>query len=205
MSNWTFNIQRAISHTLLVEVGYVGSKVTHLYWNRQHNQNDPADTEYGSALTSLVAESLLRYDHHGSGKHAKRSPSAQALRPYPQYGDVLIFRDPYGDQNYESMTVKVQKQARTGFHVHSGVHALEDHRQHSPVQHLGGGTLERAYNANYNRSVEANDVPQRLVLSYIYEVPFGKGGGTLRRASALMSWEDGRSVESRYSKAAALS
>jgi hypothetical protein len=31
------------------------------------------------------------------------------------------------------------------------------------------------YNPNYNRTLEPNDIPQRLVLSYLYDLPFGKG------------------------------
>jgi hypothetical protein len=48
------------------------------------------------------------------------------------------------------------------------------------------------YNANYNRSVEANDVPQRLVLSYIYDLPFGKGRPYMNHglpAMVLGGWE----------------
>ena len=35
-------------------MGYVGSKFTHLFWNRQHNQNDPAELSYGPDLLKLV-------------------------------------------------------------------------------------------------------------------------------------------------------
>ena len=31
----------------------------------------------------------------------------------------------------------------------------------------------RFYDPNYSRSLESNDVPQRLVLSFLYELPFG--------------------------------
>ena len=37
------------------------------------------------------------------------------------------------------------------------------------------GPSNALYNANYNRSLEANDVPQRLVFSYIYDLPVGHG------------------------------
>ena len=50
LSDWTFSIQREITPTLLAEIGYVGSKMTHLFWNRQHNQNPDADVSYGVGI-----------------------------------------------------------------------------------------------------------------------------------------------------------
>jgi len=39
--NWNFSIQRQLSEKSLVEVGDVGTKATHLFWNRFDNANDP--------------------------------------------------------------------------------------------------------------------------------------------------------------------
>jgi hypothetical protein len=54
------------------------------------------------------------------------------------------------------------------------------------------GPSNALYNAKYNRSVEANDVPQRLVLSYIYDLPLGKGKQYMNHGIASMvlgGWE----------------
>jgi hypothetical protein len=191
MSNWTFNIQRTISENTLVEIGYVGSKVTHLYWNRQHNQDDPAILKYGSALTSLVPNPY--YGKITTGPVSTQNITlAQSLRPFPQYGDVLIFRDPYGDQNYESMTLKVQKQLSHGFMATLGYTLSKTIANTAQSNTWVVGPSNAMYNANYNRSVEANDVPQRLVLSYIYDLPFGTGKQYLNHglpAMVLGGWE----------------
>ena len=41
IANWNFSIQRQVNSNLLAEVAYVGSKATHLFWNRMENANDP--------------------------------------------------------------------------------------------------------------------------------------------------------------------
>jgi hypothetical protein len=174
ISNWTFNIQREITPTLLAEVGYVGSKVTHLYWNRQHNQDNPSILSLGSAITSQVANPYFGTITTGPVSTPTVALN-QLLRPYPQYGDVLIFRDPYADMNYESMTVKVQKQASHGFLFTLGYTLSKTIASTAQSNTWVVGPSNALYNAKYNRSVEANDVPQRLVLSYIYDLPLGKG------------------------------
>jgi hypothetical protein len=54
------------------------------------------------------------------------------------------------------------------------------------------GPSDAMSNANYNRSIEANDVPQRLVLSYIYDFPVGYGQRFLNHgiaATILGGWQ----------------
>ncbi len=41
LGNWTLSIQRQVNAETLAEVGYVGTKTTHLFWNRMENANDP--------------------------------------------------------------------------------------------------------------------------------------------------------------------
>ena len=174
LSNWTFNIQREVTDTMLAEIGYVGSKVTHAYWNRMHNMDDPALLKYGSALTSLVPNPY--YGKITTGPVSSQFITlAQSLRPFPQYGDVLIFRDPYGNQNYHSFIARVQKQASHGLMLTMAYTLSKTIADTAQSNTWVVGPSNSLYNAKYNRSIEANDVPQRLVFSYIYDVPFGKG------------------------------
>ncbi|MGI8990560.1 MAG: carboxypeptidase regulatory-like domain-containing protein [Bryobacteraceae bacterium] len=191
LSNWTFNIQREITPSLIAEVGYVGSKMTHLFWNRQNNQNDPALLTLGSKLTSQVSNPF--YGNVTTG--ILGTPTVQLrqlLRPYPQYGDILIFRDPYADMEYESMTLRIQKQMSHGFLFTLGYTLSKTIASTAQSNTWVVGPSNALYNAKYNRGLEANDAPQRLVLSYIYEVPFGKGRQYLNTgiaAWALGGWE----------------
>ncbi len=191
LGNWTFNIQREVTPSLLVEIGYVGSKVTHLYWNRQRNQDNPLILNLGSQLTQQVANPFFGKITTGPVSTPTVALN-QLLRPYPQYGDVLIFRDPYGNMEYESMTMKVQKQMSHGFTATMAYTLSKTIADTAQSNTWVVGPSNALYNAKYNRSVEANDVPQRLVLSYIYDLPFGKGKQYLSHGPAgwvLGGWE----------------
>ena len=52
--NWTANIQRMITPTLLFEIGYVGSRTLHVAQNRFYNQNSPDLLPLGSSLLEQV-------------------------------------------------------------------------------------------------------------------------------------------------------
>ena len=191
LSDWSFSIQREITPTMLAEIGYVGSKFTHLYWNRQHNQNDPAELSYGSNLLKSVPNPF--YGEITTG--ALSTPTVQLrqlLRPYPQYQDVLIFRDAYGDMHYESMTARVVQQYASGLQFQLAYTLSKTIANTAQSNTWVVGPSNALYNPNYNRSLEANDVPQRLVLSYIYDLPFGPKKRFLNRgaiATALGGWE----------------
>jgi hypothetical protein len=191
LSDWTLSIQREITPTLLAEVGYVGSKMTHLYWNRQHNQNPDTQISLGPQLTQSVPNPFFGKITTGA-LSAATVQRRQLLRPYPQYQDVLIFRDPYGDMSYESMTLRVQKQMSHGLQMSLGYTLSKTIANTAQSNTWVVGPSDAMSNANYNRSIEANDVPQRLVLSYLYDLPFGHGQPLLNHgiaATVLGGWE----------------
>ena len=191
LSDWSFSIQREITPTLLAEVAYVGSKMTHLFWNRQHNQNPDSQLSYGPDLLKSVPNPYFGKITTGA-LSAPTVQLRQLLRPYSQYQDVLIFRDPYGDMRYNSMTVRVQKQYSRGFMASLGYTLSKTIANTAQSNTWVVGPSDAMSNANYNRSIEANDVPQRLVLSYIYDFPVGSGQRFLNHgvaATILGGWQ----------------
>ena len=170
---------------------FLAADITHLHWNRQHNQNDPANLSYGSNLLKQVPNPFFGKITTGS----LSTPTVQLrqlLRPYPQYLDVLIFRDPYGDMHYESMTARLLKQYSNGVQFQLAYTLSKTIANTAQSNTWVVGPSNALYNANYNRSLEANDVPQRLVLSHIYDLPFGHHQRFLSHgaaATALGGWE----------------
>jgi Carboxypeptidase regulatory-like domain len=191
LSDWTLSIQREVTPTLMVEVAYVGSKFTHLFWNRQHNQNDPAQLSYGSDLLKPVPNPF--YGKILTG--ALSTPTIQLrqlLRPYPQYQDVLLFRDAYGDMEYESLQARVVKQYSSGLMFQLAYTLSKTIANTAQSNTWVVGPSNALYNPSYNRGLEANDVPQRLVLSFIYDFPVGPGKRWLNKgfaAAAFGGWE----------------
>ncbi|MCX6593370.1 MAG: carboxypeptidase regulatory-like domain-containing protein [Acidobacteria bacterium] len=174
MGNWSLSIQRMLSSNTMFEAAYVGSKTTHLYWNRQRNQNNPDDATLGAALLQPVPNPFFGKITSGalSGPTIQRR---QALRPFPQYLDLLIFRDPYGDLSYQSATFRLEKQYSQGMTVSVGYTISKTIASTAQSNTWVVGPSNSLYNARYNKGIEANDIPQRIVISYLYDLPFGRG------------------------------
>jgi len=191
VSNWTLSIQRMVTSTLMVEGAYVGSKITHLFWNRQNNQDSPLLLPLGNQLLQPVANPFIGQIKTG----ALSGPTItlrQALRPYPQYLDVLIFRDPYGDSEYESATLRVEKQYARGLTFSAGYTFSKAIASTGESNTWVVGPSNALYNPKYNRSLEANDLTHRLVLSYVWDTPIGIGKPYLSHGvvgRVLGNWE----------------
>jgi len=174
LGNWSLSIQRMLNSTTMLEAAYVGSKATHLYWNRQRNQNDPSLMSLGTGLLAPVPNPFFGKIPTGplSGPTIQ---ARQALRPYPQFLDLLIFRDPYGDMSYQSWYLRLEKQYSQGMTLSASYTASKTIANTMQSNTWVVGPSNSLYNARYNRGIEANDVPQRLVVSMLYDLPFGKG------------------------------
>ncbi|MEZ5355420.1 MAG: hypothetical protein R2762_22515 [Bryobacteraceae bacterium] len=97
------------------------------------------------------------------------------LRPYPQYLDLLIFRDPYADMSYQSMYFRLEKQYSNGLTLTGSYTVSKTIASTTQSNTWVVGPSNHLYDAKYNKSIEANDVPQRAVFSYLYDLPLGKG------------------------------
>jgi hypothetical protein len=165
--------------------------MTHLFWNRQNNEDNPLYLSLGSQLNAPVTNPF--YGKITTGALSPPTvPLKQLLRPYPQYQDVLIFRDAYADMHYHSLVARVQKQYSNGLLFQLAYTLSKTLANTAQSNTWVVGPSNALYNPNYNRSLEANDVPQRLVLSYIYDFPAGPGRRFLNHgvgAAILGGWE----------------
>jgi hypothetical protein len=194
IQTWNLDIQRQITSNLFVSVAYVGSKGTHLpALNIIPNQVNPAFLALGSDLTMdvtcLTSGTCLNAIAAGV-----KVPYAgftgninQALRPFPQYGDFnqednSFSPDRSGNSTYHAMQLQVDKRFASGlsFLVSYTVSKnLTDADSAGPgVQgFIGAGEFigQNSYNRQAEKAVSELDIPQSLVASFFYELPFGHG------------------------------
>jgi hypothetical protein len=191
--NWTANIQRMLRPTLLFEVGYVGSRTLHVAQNRFYNQNNPDLLPLGSRLVEQVPNPF--YGKIGSGPLSFPTVERRhLLRPYPQYLQFLVPRDGYGDAHYHGLLVRLDKQYSNGLSFSAAYTNSKTITNAFESASGERGPQNARYNPNYSRSLEANDVPQRLVLSFLYELPIGYGKPYLSRgllSQIVGNWEFG--------------
>ena len=87
----------------------------------------------------------------------------QLLRPFPQFLQVLLPRDGFGDGHYNSFQLRVDKQYSCGLTLTAAYTNSKTmgNNFESATGEVGG--QNNLYNPNYNRALSTNDIPQRLV------------------------------------------
>jgi len=106
--------------------------------------------------------------------------AAQLLLPFPQFSDVSIAEPNDRDTIYHSFQMKIQKRFSHGGTVLASYtisKLISD--TNNEINWLGDAAPSwgdtDAYNLHNERSLDGFDVPQRFVLAYVVDLPFGKG------------------------------
>jgi len=157
----------------MVQVGYVGSRVEHLAQNRFDNQVSPQYLSLGSQLVQQVPNPFYGKITNGVLSFPTVARS-QLLRPFPQYLQLLMVRVGYGDMHYSGFTTQIQKKMGHGLTFLAGYTISKNFTNNNESGVTETGPQNALYNPNFSRALGTNDVPQRFVLSYLYEVPIGK-------------------------------
>src|SRR5262249_54139627 len=86
-AQWSLTIQQELGRSIVLEVGYAGSRGLHFPENRQLNQLPPESLSQGDALRTQVTNPF--FGEIAVGPLAQRTVArAQLLRPFPQFDNV---------------------------------------------------------------------------------------------------------------------
>jgi len=154
---WNFTLDRQIGQ-VHVEAAYVGNKANKLMANRNINQPLP-----------------------GPG-------SVNSRRLFPGWGNIG-FQEPRGNSIYHSLQTKAEKRFSKGHMFllsYTWAKAIDDSDSTQLSTVSGTGNLQDQRNLRAERSRSFQDVRHRMVLSYLYELPFGRGRSLLANASPLV-------------------
>jgi hypothetical protein len=162
-NQWNLEIQRQMTRTLLMSIGYVGS--------RTGNTDLTGYTNTASPSTN--------------------SANVEARTPFPWYGSQYFYQTSGGWGHYNALEFKAQKNFSSGFqalisYTWSKANDNGSSGWFDSEGGAGGSGLQDFRNPNGSRSVSGYDVPQFLSIAATYEPPFGKGKRFLGRGPA--SW-----------------
>jgi len=192
IQNWTVDVQRQLPFNTIADVAYVGGHGDHLQaFLHDPNQGNPANLSYGACLQVNIADQETSPACAGQPLVAAPYPGfsgsvSQALRPYPQYGTVTVdsatMDDPFGDYTYDAMQIQVTKRTSAGLTVlasYSWSKNITNADSEYPTEAAweGNGTSGalNTYNLKVEKALSEFDIPQRVVLAWTYDLPFGKG------------------------------
>jgi len=101
---------------------------------------------------------------------------AQALRPFPQFRDINTASgagDKSGHSSYHALLLKADKRYGQGLTL-QGSYVLSKLLTDADGYNPDNATLDH-YNRRLEKSIGEFDLTHNLKLTYIYELPFGKG------------------------------
>ena len=199
VQQWNFNIQQELGRDSVLQVGYVGSKGTHinLSWNL-NPLSDSVAAQSAAQYQSLVAGGLSNAAADaqafpnvkvpnpiagllapGSAYNGATISEGQLLRPYPQFANVTNQAFNAGTSSYNSLQASYRKRfASAGTFMVTYAWSKLTGTADSTTGYLEAnnvGGYQDPNNLSAQHALASFDVPQRLVLNYSLALPVGKG------------------------------
>ena len=197
--NYDVDIERQLPFNLLVDVAYVGSHGVHLNksgendWNA--NQLTPADLSLGTQLEQSVANPFKGIITTGAEAGAT-IPESYLLAPFPQFTAVDLSYLVGGYEIYNSFQIRVNKRLSHGLSTLISYTEQKQIDDYSGIENVGNitGGIQNIYNQQAERAVSSNNISRSLVVSAVYNLPFGRGqtigGNWSRPVDALLGgWQ----------------
>jgi hypothetical protein len=184
---WSFDVQRQLPLSMIVDVGYTGTHGVALPATVALNQLPLSQLSLGTQLIQTVNNPFFGYITDPSSTLSQRTvQNAQLLRPYPQFTGVNQVVAPAGFSSYHALEVKVERR------FSSGLALLFNWTRSKSIDNVGeNSAINNAYCFRCDRSISYLDTPNVVNLSARYELPFGSGKKMLNRgfaAKVLGNW-----------------
>ena len=175
--NISAGFQRQVGRDLVLEATFFANLMRHGVDHDPVNQLFPLFYDLGPLLNLPITHPDVLAA--GFSKPYAEFPDdlilSRVLRPFPQYDSISNDASAVTRANYHAVMFKATKRYSNGlsFLAHWTI-----------SKHLGdtdwrpgafGSNPRSQYNRKLDKSVERFDTPQRLVLNYSYELPFGAG------------------------------
>ena len=182
IQQWNFGLQKEVTGGLLLDVSYAGAKGTFLPVSSQNIDQLP--NQYDSLGSALLAPNpggnpLAGLLPATSVLNGPTITVGQLLRPYPQFTSVTITPPDIGNSIYNSLQVKLVKRFRSGgtlLATYTWSKNISDaDTTFGFLETNGVGSIQDFYNPGGSRSLTSFDVAQRVVVSYVVDLPFGHG------------------------------
>ena len=196
VQNWNFGFQYMLPADILFEADYVGSKGTRLIAGGFRSGSNHVPSKYMglSALYNAVTEEpYLSMDIDSAlaepevaavladfGITGKPFPSfsgtvMDALRPFPQYVDINNTHPNFGNSTYHSLQTTVRRRAR-------GMNFIAAYTWSKTLTNADSALYtnyiyywQNFDNQRGEKSLAQFDYRHNLKLTWIYDLPFGKG------------------------------
>lgn len=181
IQQWNLTIQRQLTQNMTFEIAYIGSKGTRLgVPDYNLNQLTAAQLATGNSLTQSVSNPFFGLIPASSPLGGPTITQAQLLKPFPEFQNVILFRNNIGNSDYNGLYVKLEKRFSRGLtflvsFTHSKL--IDDASSVFDASVTSGSVanfpVADSFNRRLERDVSSGDIPNATVISYTYDLPVG--------------------------------
>jgi len=202
IEQYMFGLQYAFRDSDVLDITYVGLTGKHqLTGGANESQLDPKYLSLGTtALNNGVTNPFYGYiapGQSGCGMDQATISQSHLLEPYTQYCGVNQNDAPIGFSNYNALQVNFNHRFSQGLNVlasYTFSKFLDNVEGTDSWSYTSNQGPANNYNMAAEKSVDSGDIPQSLVINYIYALPVGKnkaiGSGFNRATDAVLGgWE----------------
>jgi Carboxypeptidase regulatory-like domain/TonB dependent receptor/TonB-dependent Receptor Plug Domain len=201
---WNMGAQKQFGNTMVLNVGYVGSRGVHLpLYSVNMDQLPNQYLPMGDALTTKVNNPFYGIIPTSAGVLGQSTVGqGYLLKPYPQYLYMTADAPAVGDTAYEALQTMFQKRFVAGG-VFTASYTMSDMKGTadvlSPWVEANRNGTGGAYGVQDNTNIKGNttnpgeyskssfQLPNRLILNYVYSLPFGKGKQFFSGANGIVN------------------
>lgn len=196
MQRWQLAVQQELAKNTLFEISYVGNRGTRMRIGRDYNavpaQYLSTSPFRDQAAIDFLAQQVTNPMAGLLPKTSMNNPTiarSQLLRPYPQYSG-LSTNENIGYSWYHSMQMRIEKR------FSQGLSSTVSYTWSKSMEALG---FLNAQDTRLEEVISSQDRTHRLAVTWLYELPFGKGKHMLSSGpGALMKVVGGWQVQGIY-------
>jgi hypothetical protein len=181
------DVQQTVK-SFLFGAGYIGQLTHHINGNPFNdsvnlafvNQLPVDDMKYGSLLTlpitdpAVVATGVTAPFPQFVSTWGGSATMAQALRNYPQYGDIY-YEVALGNSTYHGAVLRAETRGSHGLQFIGSFTISKTLTDSNLATSATLNVPQNQYDRRWEKSVSTLDVPRVLLLTYNYQLPVGRG------------------------------
>jgi outer membrane receptor protein involved in Fe transport len=180
---WNVSVQRELTTNTVVEVSYLGSKITRVgIPDSNSNQLTEEQLAIGAPLLTRVQNPFFGVIPRSSSIGDPTITVAQLMKPYPEYTAVSLYRNNVGVTRYQGLAFSIRQRLSRGL-TYSAAYTystLKDTASSVFDASILTGPLTNAavadsFNLDRDYDYSTGDIPHYFGASLVWDLPFGTG------------------------------
>ena len=195
---WNATVEHRFGSSTTFTAAYQGSAGVHIFaWQENPDQLDPKYVqEYGALVFQPIGSAAAQAA--GIQLPYAAFPSSltvgQALTRFPQYYGLTNYAntDMSGHSTFHAMELSMEHQMSHGLWLqvaYTWSKLISNVQYEMPLEGIfdpaGDSVSENTFDRRADKSVSPDDTPHRIVLSYVYNLPVGRGRALLDRGGVV--------------------